>query len=334
MNTVGEIADALEGHGNGDRAPPAIFTQTATGDQMEHTSWPEAHYDAEKMADLSLQLHRMFGLSTAKVPFCLTVETERFGCHVDRGDRTRQPSVVSPLVPADDGPVPEVSITMEPDEFVTGGRCSTVIEAAGILKKTEEVFVVSGTFDPFGISNQLMGIERFLMGMLMEPENTRKWTDAVTPFVMEYCKRLSEVSDDVQIVAEAATDILPPDMFDDYVGKPVGKTVASAGCFTSVHSCGDTSDILGKLSSLGETALSVESPSGPEDVLEKLDGRVRAIGGIDPVRTLLSGCPEDVLRSAERYSDAGYDLIAPECGVPPTAPAANVRMLSEYRTLL
>lgn len=334
MNTRDEIIEALKGN-RGDTAPPAIFTQTGTVPQMDNCGcyWPEANFDAAKMAELSLQPSRMFGFATAKVPFCITVETERFGAELNPGEKSAQPSVAgSPFF--SEVEVPDVPDLMSPDEFVSGGRCAVVCEAAAKVRKEHpELFTIAGCIDPFSVSYLLTGVDNFLMGLLMDPDRCDAWVSAVTPHLTEYVKVLSENADDVQIIAESSSEIMPPENFEQFVAVPVRKMISAAKGFTTIHSCGETSEVLEEVASLGEDGLSVESFDRAGEICERVSGKVRLIGGIPPVSMLMQGKPEDIVANAKKYSDLGYALIAPECGVPPMTPNANLQALAHYREL-
>lgn len=332
MNTRDDIIDALEGR-RGDMAPPAVFTQTGTTAQMESSGawWPEACRDPSSMARLSLEFSRRYGFATAKVPFCLTVEAEAFGCGTSHSSRDRQPSA-EPLPIGDGSSIPPIPDLPSPSEFLQKGSTYSILEAARKVRTADEdLFLVTGTVDPFMTAYHMVGVETFVMGTLMEPESAFAWIDAVTPCLAEYSKALSEVSDDVQIVVLSASEIVLPSVLDRTTIGPASRIISGIGCFSSVHSCGNTSDILPQLASMGETALSVESPQGPEEIVSAVGGKVRLIGGIPAVDTLLKGTPEEVISRARRYSDCGYDLITPECGIPPNTSSANLLALSGYR---
>ena len=94
MNSKDEIVRIFDGD-KGDSHPPAIFTQTGTVGQMDACGayWPDANFDAGKMAELALQTNRMFGFATVRVPFCITVDADAFGCGIYPGSKDAQPSV-------------------------------------------------------------------------------------------------------------------------------------------------------------------------------------------------------------------------------------------------
>ena len=77
--------------------------------------WPEAHTDAKQMAELGAAGYKVFGFENARIPFCLTVEAEAFGCLVDLGKVDRTPMVKKHIYTAEDTPV-------YPEDFLEKGR--------------------------------------------------------------------------------------------------------------------------------------------------------------------------------------------------------------------
>ncbi|MDD1747833.1 MAG: methylcobamide--CoM methyltransferase, partial [Methanomassiliicoccales archaeon] len=56
-----------------DRPPAVCFTQIATVDVMDAVgvSWPEAHSDPHKMAELGAAPSKVWGVECVRLPFCL-----------------------------------------------------------------------------------------------------------------------------------------------------------------------------------------------------------------------------------------------------------------------
>lgn len=333
MNTRDEIVDVFDGHLGSDLPPPAIFTQTGTVDLMDAcgAAWPEANFDQRKMAILALQPSRLFSFATARVPYCLTVEAEGLGAVIDPGRRDSQPSVkTSPYRNGMDiiDP-PDFGIT--PDEFADRGRCLMVAEVAGRLS-SEGLFTTACTVDPAFIAMSLVGAEEMIMGYLMDPDRIIAWADALGPYSCAYAKRLSEAADNVLVVASASLDLFTPEMYSHLAENQVTMVVhAVKSSFCTIHSCGDTRQTAASLSRSGADALSLEASSDPGLYMEKVGGRCLMVGSVRPAHTLLMGSPEDVRSEAAACAEEGFDIIAPECGVPPRTPNVNLDALAHYR---
>ncbi len=338
MNTRQEIEDAFDGQGRGDLPPPAVFTQTGTVGQMEACGafWPEANFDAAKMGELAIQMDRMFGFATARVPFCLTVEAERLGAVINPGRVDTQPSITGSPYRGDVmemDPPPEG--LMDPEEFATGGRCALVQEVASRLSAEHpDLFVTAGMMDPLSVFMQLFGVENALMCYMMEPGKTREWVERMVPYTQAYGSRLSEAADNVTVIGLASADVLMPGMFGELITPFMSRTVSSLrDSFSTIHTCGDTRSNIHELASIGATGLSLEASHDPGEYLGAVGGRCRLFGSVDPVGTLLMGCPADVASEARKYAELGFDVITPECGVPPRTPDANLDALAHYREL-
>jgi [methyl-Co(III) methanol-specific corrinoid protein]:coenzyme M methyltransferase len=332
MNTKQEIVDALNGENKGD-SPPAIFTQTGTVEMMNACGcpWPGSIFDGDKLIKLALQPHELYGFATVRIPFDITAEATRLGCELSEGTESSQPAVIGS--PYETGEVLDPPDFMSVDEFISGGRVAMHISAAErISKEHPDLFLTSAMVGPMSVASYLTGMENFLMAMFITPESTAKWVEKMLPYQCAYAKALSEASDNVFIITEGSEDTLPPEMFDTFVRPYELELISNVSeSFSTVHTCGTTDNVLEDLASLGETVLSVEASRDPQGVFDRVGDKVKLIGGVDPIKGLLQGTPDEIRRSARMFNDIGYPIIAPECGVPPQTSGANLLALSTYR---
>lgn len=322
----------MDGHRH-DLPPPAIFTQTGTVEQMHACGcfWPEANFDSESMTELALQPSVLMGFATARIPYSITVEARALGCGVADGSVDMQPIVMSSpyRTGGDIAPVPEL---MSASEFVSDDWIQSLIASCRELSRHEDLFLSAAMIGPLGLVNYLAGFEEVAMAMFMEPDTISEWVSKLTPYQERYASLLSENCDNVVIIEEGDADLLPPDFFHlitDYLPKVISKAKRESYC--TVHSCGNTFPVADRLSSLGEDCLSAEASSDRKKYAELAGRNCRLIGAINPVRTLLEGTPEDVVQSARESADVGFDLIGPECGIPPQTCNENLLALSQYR---
>lgn len=334
-NTRQEILDAFDGQYRGDLPPPAVFTQTGTVGQMEAcgAKWPEANFDSEKMALLALQMSRRFGFACARVPYCITVEAERLGAELFPGRCDTQPSIRTSPYRRDDltVPAPPEDI-MDPEEFVSGGRCRLIAETADrIRRENTDLFVTAGAIDAPGIASQLLGAENALMGYLLDRDVVTGWSRAMEPYACAYARVLSESADNVIIIGSASLDIISPEMYHELTEPYLIRQISAIRGYSTIHTCGDTRGVVRSLSRTGATALSLETSSDPEWFVNEVGGRCLMFGAIHPIHTLLAGSQMDVMDQARRSADAGFDIVTPECGVPPMTPDANLQALAQYR---
>ena len=331
MNTKDEIFDVIDGKHEG-AAPPVIFTQSATLGQMERCGefFPDAIYQKDKMIRLALQPSEMFGFATARVPFDITEEAEALGCTVQSGSSITQPFVVgspwrSAKIPDYPDDLPSV------DEFLAHDRIRTVIEASECIHTTHDLFVTSLCTGSSFVASLVLGMENMTMGLITDLDGVMSWVKNITSYLCAYAKELSSVSDNVMMIAGLSEDLYPPDVAAQFA-KIEDKVLQSIkGACSMLHCCGRTLENVDIITSLKPDILSLETSKIPESYLAKVNGRALMLGCISPVRELLTGNAQDVLYSAKRSNELGFDFVGPECGVSPLTPDANLQALATYR---
>ncbi len=318
-----------------DRPPVAVFTQSATIDQMDaiNTYWPEAHSDAKMMCELGAAQATVFGFEAVRSSFCLTAEAEALGCKVDPGKKDRTPMLKAHPFKFDpmSGEYDEPNL-MAPEEFIKTGRPAVIIEATKLMKEKygKDYAVIAGNTGPFTLAGHLVSTENLVFGIMMEPEKVKQWVDAVNPIVKAYCQALSDAGADIIQMSEpsASTDLLSPDMFTEYAGSYVKNSLAATkGCDTVLHICGDTAPILGHMIDTGVTGLSIEEKVDSAKAVEIVGGRAALVGNVGVVAPLLQGTPEDCAAAGKRIAEAGFNVISPGCGLSALIPGANLKAL-------
>lgn len=333
MTPKDRVISALE-HEGPDRTPVAIFTQSTTLGQMDLTgvSWPEAHTSSEKMAALGSAQADIFGFESMRVPFCVSAEAERLGCAVDLGSRNRSPTVISSpfsFDPYNDNTVPDL---ISPSEFVSSGRIETIIDAVTIMSGSHEnIPAIAGVTGLLTSLGQMIGTENMVIGTLTDPENIRKWTETIGRIFREYIQCLSDAGADIVIMAEASgsPDIIDPSMFDMLTGNHLDCLSDVKGAHSVLHICGDAYPILDNMIHTKVDGLSVEGRMDPYKTVKKVNGRAALIGNIDTIGTLMLGTPEKVRSDVSKCLDAGFDIVAPGCGVPISTSNDNLLALSD-----
>lgn len=333
MDPRDRVMDAFDGCTHG-IPPVAMFTQSATVGMMDvcGASWPDAHFDAGLMATLGCAQAKVFGFCTARVPFDITAEAERLGCAVSPGTKDNVLGILSRAVAGNplDGKLPEIDL-MSPEEFVSGGRPATVTEAIRLCSRDigDSHAIVSGILGPVTLLGQLMGAENMVLATLMEPAWTARMCSELSGILTRYAVAQKEAGADILTIVEAVAspDVLDPKDYRRLSGSHT-PDIRPKGMRAVLHICGSTEPILEDISGSGLDAFSPDPKVSPSLVRETL-GDMTVCGAVDPVGTLLFGDPAKVVSEARAYSDEGYDIIAPGCGLAPRTPDDNLRALAD-----
>jgi [methyl-Co(III) methanol-specific corrinoid protein]:coenzyme M methyltransferase len=329
MTPKERVLSALE-HKKLDRPPVVCFTQIATVDAMDAVKvyWPEAHSDPNMMAELAAAPAKLWGVENVRLPFCLTVEAEAFGCKVDLGKQDRTPMVKQHAF--DESNIPDDV----PADFLKKGRVATVIEATKIAKKKygKEYPIVVGMTGPFTIAGHLVGAENLLLWVIVDPASVEKVTKLATKFAKAYIEALAAAGADVIVMNDptASTDMLAVEMFDVFAKPYIKEAFSGAGKAKKVlHICGDTTALLHHMVECGVDGLSIEEKVQPEKAVQHVKGMAALIGNVGSVKPLFQGTPAECEEAAKRVMSAGFNLVAPGCGLPARTPLANLQAFAK-----
>jgi [methyl-Co(III) methanol-specific corrinoid protein]:coenzyme M methyltransferase len=315
-----------------DRPPVAVFTQSATVAQMDAVgaAWPEAHKNSDLMAKLSAAQADHNGGECVRAAFCLTAETEALGAKVAVDKKDAAPMIKEHPVHFDAmmGEYPDFSGLMSPEEMTKTGRPAVVIEAVEKLKKShgENYAVVAGNTGVITLAGNLVNTENIIFGILMCPDEVEKVLKTIQPYVRTYTEALWAAGADCVQCSEptGSTDMLAPDMFDQFVGTYIGPALKpSADKYSILHICGNTEPILEYMVNTGVTGISIEEKVEPEVACGKVGGKTCMVGNVGSVMPLFQGTPEQVKESAIRSAKAGFNIISSGCGIAPGTPDAN-----------
>jgi [methyl-Co(III) methanol-specific corrinoid protein]:coenzyme M methyltransferase len=286
--------------------------------------WPDSHWDPKKMARAAASTYELTGVPCCTVPFCLTLEGEALGCALDRGTEITQPQIMEHLEIAFDE-------FETPSDFLQRGRIPAVLEAISLLAKSQRDIqpVNMKVTGPFTIACAVFGAERVLLATLEEPEAVKRVMELMAQAAIDLSRAAVEAGVDTITLSDpvASGDLLSADQYAEFALPYEAKVFATINVPTALHICGYTKDLMPHIRKTGTLAFSFEEKVEVKDAKEIL-GDVRAIGNVAPVRALLNGGPDDVLREANKCFEDGVDLLSSGCAVPPLTKLENLRAMA------
>ncbi|KXS40380.1 MtaA/CmuA family methyltransferase [Methanolobus zinderi] len=316
-----------------DKVPVCSVTQTGTVELMEACGafWPEANYDAEKMATLAIAGHEVAGLEAVRLPFSTTVIAETLGCTIAEGSVDVQPYELDfPCKTTDDAKKLEI-----PGNLLESEGIRTVIEATGIIKEKvgDDVPIIAGMIGPAATAFYVAGANNYLRWCITEPEVFQELLAIGEAVCGEYANALYENGADAVIIidSEAGPDLLPPPLFESIVLPMYRSLTSKMKGLKLLHICGDATDILEGLAVSGFQALSLEEKVDARYAKEIIGKRACLIGNISPAATLLAKSHENIKKEAKQCIEDGVDILAPGCGIAPRTPTSNIQALVDAR---
>jgi len=316
-----------------DIIPVVSVTQTGTKDLMDLAGvyWPDAHKDAQLMADLSYEPYKTIGFEAVRVPYCLTILLESLGCDIMEGEKTRQPSIASHPYNSRQ-PLPLKPI---PDDLLELNRIPVVLEAIKELRSRvgDDVPIISGAEGPVTVASDLLEVTTFMKWTIKKRESVREYLDYAAEAVIRYANAMFDAGADLFSLLDpvASPELMNPRDFNDLVLPLYQRMADELKGDVVLHICGDVEFILPYLKETGFAAVSIEEKTDLKKAKEIFDGDIRVVGNVSTSTTLFNGTPKEVYDEARAALDNGTDVLAPGCGLAPMTPLENCKAMIRAR---
>ena len=320
------IMSALYGGRKGDRPPAGNPTSVVCHGLMDAVgvSFPQAHLDAQAMADLALAGHEILGFDTVMPEYSVHQESAALGCDVNWGDRDTMPDAKS-------SPYADFSDVEVPENILEKPSMRVVLDALSILKRNvgDEVAVFGKVMGPWTLSYHMAGTQNFLLHVgLREKEKVIKMMRQLIPVTVAFAKAQFKAGADVVCLADHVTgDLASPRHYEELLLSIHKEITAQIGGPLILHVCGNCNDRLELFASAGFDAYHFEWQMGPKNVVEKVGGKISLVGCINNAQTLYQGTPDDAYGQAREAIEAGVDIICPECAIPLATPVDNLKAI-------
>lgn len=321
------VMAALEGKPF-DVYPAASITSIATIDAMERgrAFLPEAHTDGVKMADLAAVAHDFYGFDSVAPYFSIHLEAASLGCPVNWADRFSIPYVTKPPLHSLD----EIDI---PKDIMNRPLLRQLLKACKILKKRYDgtVAVIGKVVGPWTMAFHLRGVENLLIDAILEPAKTRNALEMLSNVSMQFAMAQFEAGADACVWADHVTsDLVSAQVYRDIVYPVHCKAAKALEPYGPLilHVCGNVEDRFDLFAKAGFSCFHMDSRNEIAAIAQAAKNRIQLAGCINNPFTLSTGTAERVHAEVDYNIQCGISLISPECAIPTSVTAENLRELA------
>jgi len=288
-------------------------------------SFPGAHLDPFKMAELALAGHTILGFDNVMPLFSVVHESAALGVNIDWGQKDIMPSVKGIFYY-------EPEEIVNSDAFLDSPHAKTPVNAIRILKNDlhDSACVTGKVFGPWTLAYNTFGIENFLICTCIDQVKTKKILDRLKIITVRYAKeQLAAGADCITVADHCTRDLCSPETYRDFI-LPVHREIAAElKCPVILHICGYTLDRIEYIRKTGFSCFHYDSKN--DDLLMRKAARgISLAGGTNNTQLLLSGSEEEIIRDIECKISTGVEIIGPECAVPLNTPLKNMCVFGKY----
>jgi [methyl-Co(III) methanol-specific corrinoid protein]:coenzyme M methyltransferase len=287
-------------------------------------SFPQAHLDAQAMADLALAGHEIIGFDTVMPEYSVHQESAALGCEVDWGDRETMP----------DGkhfPHADFSDIQVPENILEKPSMRVVLEALSILKRCagDKAAVVGKVMGPWTLSYHMAGTQNFLLHIGMgETEKVVGMMRQLMPVTVAFANAQFQAGADVVVLADHVTgDLASPRHYEELLLPLHQEITPQIGGPLILHVCGRCNDRLHLFAEGGFEAYHFEWQMGAKEVVAQVGDSMSLAGCINNAQVLYQGTPSDAYEQTRQAIEAGVNLIGPECAIPLATPLENLKAI-------
>lgn len=322
------VMSAFYKGGKGIRPPAANPTSIVCHDLMDAVgvSFPQAHTDANAMAELALAGHEIIGFDSVMPEYSVHQEAAALGCEVDWGSRDQMPD-------SRNFPHGDFSDIEVPENILEKPSMRVVLDALSILRRHVggKAVVIGKVMGPWTMAYHMAGTQNLLLQVGMgETEKVVKMLRQLMPVTIAFARAQFAAGADIVVLADHATGNLVGSYHYKELLLPIHQEMTSQieGPLI-LHVCGNCQDRLELFADAGFDAYHFEWQVDSRVAVEKVGHRIALIGNINNAQTLYQGTPEDVRKQVRHAIESGIDIIAPECAVPLSTPIANLKAIVE-----
>ncbi|RMG87681.1 MAG: hypothetical protein D6708_12530 [Candidatus Dadabacteria bacterium] len=236
------------------------------------------------------------------------------------------------------GEEPERLARLEVPDVRNAGRFPSYWEACErVASQVRDVPVGSLLVGPWTIAANLRGAENLILDAMRRPDYVRDLLELTLQVAVAAAEVARQCGVGVSYSEAAAScSLISPKIYRDLI-QPVHRrltqTLREKKIPVTLHICGFIDPIMEDVVDTGIVALSIDSASSLERMVDVNRGRVVIIGNV-PVTTFEQGSPADIEAEVRRCVDtaapAGGFILSSACELSPAAKPENVAHFSRF----
>jgi len=211
------------------------------------------------------------------------------------------------------------------------------LQGIALLKeKVGDEKIIEGWVEgPCSGAADLRGINTLMLDFYDAPDFVQDLFQFALHLGLRFAEEQVKAGAEVIGVGDPTASLVGPRIYRDFVWpwqKKLVDGLHAIGAHVRLHICGDTRRILAGMGRLGCDIIDIDSRVSLADARRAMGPDQVLLGGIDPVRVLQNGTPDQISTAlAECRHQAGSRyILGAGCEVPPDTPPANLLVLTKY----
>lgn len=310
-----------------DRPSVGSATSLANTEAMRlcGATFPEAHLDAKRMAELAAFVSLEAGFDMIFPVFDVVTEAAALGAEVDWGAVDVMPTVRHPrwtdpeeiLVPRD--------FEERPAMLAVRSALSTLKEEFG-----HEYAILGKVFGPWSLAYHMFGVDHVLMMTIDDPPKLEAILARLAGASFRSAMAQIEAGADALCFGDhCSRDMCSPQVYRRFLMPHHVEFARRVPCPLILHTCGQTSDRIADFSQTGLACFHYDTRVPAETAVREAGGRIALMGGVSNVASLRAADEARIHANVRTAVAAGIPIIGPECAIPLDTPMRALRAIRQ-----
>jgi uroporphyrinogen decarboxylase len=196
--------------------------------------------------------------------------------------------------------------------------------------------VVRGAYviGPYSLAGLILGANQAALATILEKERFHQLVGFAADLINQYANFFIDVGAQLVCILEPSGVMLGPAQFREFSGNYIRKIVKQwhqRGVPAVLHVCGNSMHLIDEMVASEVDGLSLDAPEIGVDlvkVAQKIPETVVIIGNISPVRTIMTGSPEQVATEVQdlllKMNPYPNFVLSTGCDLPQGVPLENI----------
>jgi uroporphyrinogen decarboxylase len=190
---------------------------------------------------------------------------------------------------------------------------------------------------PFSLASMMRGSQNWMLDLMMAEEGRiMELLEYCTEATSQFLKLMAQTGCDMLSNGDspAGPDMISPDMYNKYAfpyEKKIVEVSHKAKLPYTLHICGNTDLILGKMLETGLDAIELDYKTDIKKIFDIYQNKAVLIGNIDPSGVLAMGTIDKVnnktIELLEIYKDSNRFILNAGCAIPAETPSDNLQAM-------
>lgn len=226
--------------------------------------------------------------------------------------------------------------SMRQIDYQKDTRIFGYVKTLRLMNENLPADVVRGAYviGPYSLAGLILGANQAALATMLDKENFHRLVRFAADMINQYANFFIDVGAQLICILEPTGVMLGPTQFKEFSGDYIKAMTANwrqRGVPAVLHVCGNSMHLVAEMCAAGVDGLSLDAPETGVDIVkvaQQVPESVVVIGNLSPVRTIMTGIPDQVENEVRelltKMNPFPNFVLSTGCDLPQRVPLENI----------